>query len=147
MLGLRWGRRPVTQADRSHYTVSHPIAGHWHLLCDCAGSKWRFQKRQRLLIFRLRLWSGGTATTAEFTPPGELLTVTGMQIELSWNTASNLDLEVRDPVGGSLYWERPTVASGGQFGVNVNGACDALNSDTPSEQASWPGRGNPHRQL
>jgi hypothetical protein len=82
--------------------------------------------------------AGGTATAAEFIPPGELLTVTGIQFELSWNTASNLDLEVRDPVGGSLYWERPTVASGGQFGVNVNGACDALNSDTPSEQASWP---------
>ncbi|MEZ4666652.1 MAG: PPC domain-containing protein [Anaerolineae bacterium] len=78
------------------------------------------------------------SANAQFTPPSELLTVTGMQIALTWDTTSNLDLEVRDPIGGSLYWETPSVSSGGQFEGNVNGACNNLSSDAPTEQASWP---------
>ena len=48
--------------------------------------------------------SGTTLPTA-----GQLLTATGLQFKLSWDTVANLDLEVRDPVGGSLFWETPTV--------------------------------------
>jgi uncharacterized protein YfaP (DUF2135 family) len=77
-------------------------------------------------------------TVATFTPPGQLLTATGMQVRLSWNTNANLDLEVRDPVGGSLFWERPQVNSGGVFGVNANTDCANLNAASPFEEASWP---------
>jgi hypothetical protein len=79
-----------------------------------------------------------TNTVVTFTEPGELLTATGLQISLTWNATANLDLEVRDPVGGSLRFATPTVASGGQFGVNVNSVCNTLTADAPSEQASWP---------
>jgi uncharacterized protein YfaP (DUF2135 family) len=75
---------------------------------------------------------------ATFTPPGQLLTATGMQVRLGWNTNANLDLEVRDPVGGSLFWERPQVNSGGVFGVNANTDCANLNTTSPFEEASWP---------
>jgi len=82
----------------------------------------------------------GTATAAgSATPsaPGQLLTATGLQFLLDWDTVANLDLEVRDPVGGSLYWETPSVTSGGKMSANANGACNAL-SQTPSEEGSWP---------
>lgn len=77
------------------------------------------------------------ATPAGFTLPGELLTVTGLQVALTWNSTVNLDLEVRDPVGGSLFFNTPTVSSGGQFGVNVNSVCANLTAEAPTETASW----------
>lgn len=73
-----------------------------------------------------------------FQVPGELLTATGVQIRLGWGSGANLDLEVRDPVGGSLFFNTPTVASGGRFGVNVNSDCSRLVTDSPAEEASWP---------
>ncbi len=78
------------------------------------------------------------ATGIEFTLPGQYLTTTGLQIELAWNSTANLDLEVRDPVGGSLFWDRPGVTSGGSFGVNVNAACETVTADNPTERVSWP---------
>lgn len=87
--------------------------------------------------FTLTLEVASAATAAATPVSGQLLTATGLQFNLSWNTVANLDLEVRDPVGGSLFWETPSVTSGGTFSANANGACNAL-SETPSEQASWP---------
>ena len=72
----------------------------------------------------------------------QLLTTSGMQVVLSWNTTDDLDLEVRDPVGGSLYWETPTVNSGGSLSANANQGCTATTS-TPSETASWTPGGIP----
>lgn len=79
-----------------------------------------------------------TAGAVGFTPPGELLTATGLQVSLTWNATANLDLEVRDPVGGSLFFNTPTVDSGGQFGVNVNSVCANVTADAPTETAAWP---------
>lgn len=78
-----------------------------------------------------------TARAGEFTPPGELLTVTGLQVRLEWNSTANLNLEVRDPVGGSLFFSTPEVASGGRFGVNANSVCGQQNAQNPFEEASW----------
>lgn len=80
--------------------------------------------------------------TAPDTQVAQLLTISGMTITLSWATTDDLDLEVRDPIGGSLYWTTPTVTSGGSLGPNVNQACAVLNS-TPSETASWTPGGIP----
>lgn len=73
-----------------------------------------------------------------FTPPGELLTATGLQVSLTWNATANLDLEVRDPVGGSLYFNTPTTTSGGRFGTNVNSVCANVTAESPTETATWP---------
>ena len=70
--------------------------------------------------------------------PGEILTVNGLQIALTWESLANLDLEVRDPVGGSVFFSTPTVPSGGQFGVNVNSVCDNRTADSPTENVVWP---------
>lgn len=77
------------------------------------------------------------ATTTTFAP-GQILTVNGMQISLVWNSLANLDLEVRDPVGGSVYFSTPNAPSGGEFGVNVNSVCDTRTADSPTEQVVWP---------
>jgi hypothetical protein len=82
-------------------------------------------------------------TEAAPTPQvSQLLTISGMSVTLSWSTTDDLDLEVRDPVGGSLYWTTPTVPSGGTLGPNANQGCQALNS-TPAETASWTPGGIP----
>lgn len=85
----------------------------------------------------------GTATIPESSnltesgyPPTQILT-SGLQIDLNWNNTSNLDLEVRDPIGGSLYWDNPSVPSGGTLPANRNGSCELLQTEQP-ERASWP---------
>lgn len=70
--------------------------------------------------------------------PGQILTVNGLQIALVWDSLANLDLEVRDPVGGSVYFSTPNAPSGGEFGVNVNSVCDTRTADAPTEQVVWP---------
>lgn len=70
--------------------------------------------------------------------PGQVLISTGLQIELTWNSTANLDLEVRDPVGGSLRFATPSVNSGGQFEANANALCAAATADSPTERAFWP---------
>ncbi len=87
--------------------------------------------------FDITLEVGSAEATVEAPIEGQLLTATGLSFELSWDTVANLDLEVRDPVGGSLFWETPSVTSGGTFSANANGSCTTL-SQTASEQATWP---------
>lgn len=76
-------------------------------------------------------------TTADAPVAGQVANVTGVQISLTWNSSDDLDLEVRDPVGGSLYWETPTVASGGSLSANVNQGCEVTTANAPTETASW----------
>jgi len=87
--------------------------------------------------FTLTLETDAASAPAPFTEPGELLTATGIQIALQWGSTANLDLEIRDPLGGSLRFATPSVASGGTFGVNVNSVCNALNDSNPTEEATW----------
>ncbi|MFN8529848.1 MAG: PPC domain-containing protein [Anaerolineae bacterium] len=85
------------------------------------------------------------ASTADVTSApvsGQLVTTLGMTISLTWATTDDLDIEVRDPVGGSLYFQTPTVDSGGTLGPNVNQGC-ANTTQTPSETATWSPGGIP----
>ena len=79
--------------------------------------------------------NGTTDTTLQ--PVTQVLTTSGVQVKLDWNTTDDLDLEVRDPVGGSLYWRTPQVASGGTLSPNINQGC-AVATTPASETASWP---------
>ena len=71
--------------------------------------------------------------------PGELLTLSGLQFQLQWESLANLDLEVRDPVGGSVYFSRPAAPSGGVFGENMNSICETRSSALPTEVINWSG--------
>jgi hypothetical protein len=75
--------------------------------------------------------------TTEAPTAAQVANVTGLQIALTWNSTDDLDLEVRDPVGGSLYWQTPTVASGGSLTPNINQGCEVTTANAPTETASW----------
>jgi hypothetical protein len=82
-------------------------------------------------------------TIAAALDPGQLLTTAGFSLALSWTGAADLDFEIRDPVGGSLYWETPSVTSGGSISPNVNQGCINPNVDNPTETATWSPGGIP----
>jgi hypothetical protein len=71
--------------------------------------------------------------------PGEILTTSGIQVSLSWETTSDLNLQIRDPVGRTLYFDSRTTNNGGEFGFDVNGLCEVLVEDgeTATETATW----------
>lgn len=91
------------------------------------------------------------ATVVVQTPPaatgtfetGTFVTQSGLSVSLTWNSTDDLDLEVRDPIGGSLYWETPTVASGGSLSANVNQQCAVTTAESPTEAATWSPGGIP----
>lgn len=62
----------------------------------------------------------------------------GISFELVWNAAVNLNLEVRDPVGGSVQWRNPGSPSGGVLDADVNANCDTATANAPSEIIGWP---------
>ena len=60
-----------------------------------------------------------------------------IDIQLEWSSAVDLNLEVRDPVGGAIYWENPQVVSGGAHGGNANQDCATATADAPTETVNW----------
>lgn len=69
---------------------------------------------------------------------GQVATTGGIQVGLTWNATSDFNLEVRDPEGGSLFWDSTTVDSGGVFEtVNANGFCETFTANAPTESVSW----------
>jgi hypothetical protein len=84
-----------------------------------------------------------TATPANTFTTGQVITQSGVNIALTWNSTDDLDLEVRDPIGGSLYWETPTTPSGGTLSGNVNQQCVLTTANAPTETARWSPGGIP----
>lgn len=68
--------------------------------------------------------------------PSDVLINNGMEVRLQWSAAVDLNLEVRDPNGNTLYFDSRTSPIGGSFGFDANGVCDVI-SETPSETAIW----------
>ncbi|NLX10180.1 MAG: hypothetical protein GXY36_11030 [Chloroflexi bacterium] len=62
----------------------------------------------------------------------------GLLFDLAWAEAVNLNLEVRDPVGGTVHAFNTSAPSGGTLDADVNGNCDAAISDNPTETIAWP---------
>lgn len=79
-----------------------------------------------------------TETVLEVGSPGEVLTSAGVEVSLTWNATVDMNLEVRDPVGGTVFWDTPNTDSGGFFdGFNANGACETFTADSPTETIRW----------
>ncbi len=59
-----------------------------------------------------------------------------VQVSLSWDADSDVDLHVVDPKGEEVYWKERTVSSGGQLDLDSNAACsiDGLRN----ENVTWP---------
>ena len=71
---------------------------------------------------------------------GDTVTLTdgGITVELTWAEAVDINLEVRDPVGGTVHAFSPTAPSGGNLSADVNGECQDTTADNPTETVSWP---------
>jgi hypothetical protein len=59
-----------------------------------------------------------------------------VQVNITWNSAADVDLYVVDPHGDELFYARRRVASGGELDIDSNAACFA---DGPrAENIFWP---------
>jgi len=61
-----------------------------------------------------------------------------IQISLTWNSASDLQLLVRDPVGDSVFDDKPQINSGGILAANGNVNCVRSTNPTPVSYIYWP---------
>ncbi|MBI5931635.1 MAG: pre-peptidase C-terminal domain-containing protein [Chloroflexi bacterium] len=62
----------------------------------------------------------------------------GVDMSLAWASAVDLNLEVRDPIGGAIYGDNLTGESGGVHGGDVNRDCTTATADNPTESVDWP---------
>jgi len=94
--------------------------------------------------FSLTLVLDGAADTTpatETTPagsvgPSQVTLDAGIDVNIVWNSTADLDLEVRDPFGNSIYWDNPT-AENAVFDQNVNANCVETTAENPSERILW----------
>ncbi len=77
-----------------------------------------------------------TATAPQFAAPTLVQLDAGIEVALTWNSTADLDLEVRDPFGNSIYWENPAVENA-IFDRNVNANCENTTADNPTERVRW----------
>lgn len=70
---------------------------------------------------------------------GQVLTTSGLQVQLDWLSTADLNLEVRDPFGERLFFDSRTNPNGGSFGFDVNGLCEVLNSPATETATYAPG--------
>jgi len=62
----------------------------------------------------------------------------GITFDLQWDAAVDLNLEVRDPVGGTVQRFNAGTPSGGVLDADVNGNCDAAIATGATETIAWP---------
>jgi hypothetical protein len=81
----------------------------------------------------------GTATSigAYQAAPVSILEVgTGeLQVSVSWDTESDVDLHVLDPDGDEVFYEQTAVASGGELDLDSNASCDI--DHVNNENITW----------
>ena len=70
------------------------------------------------------------------TAPSQVLIAAGIEVRLTWSGAVDMNLQVRDPSGQTLYWDSRATNNGGVFGFDANGLCEVLSS-SPEETAAW----------
>jgi uncharacterized protein YfaP (DUF2135 family) len=59
-----------------------------------------------------------------------------VQVSVSWDAASDVDLHVLDPRGEEIFYGNPTSASGGALDLDSNAACSIDNKN--NENIRWP---------
>jgi hypothetical protein len=58
-----------------------------------------------------------------------------VQVSVSWDVDSDVDLHVVDPNKGEVYWDNPKVASGGELDLDSNADCDL--DHKKNENITW----------
>jgi hypothetical protein len=88
--------------------------------------------------FTLTLSAGGFATPTPV-PTAAPIALNNMSVALSWTTIDDLDLEVRDPIGNTVFFNN-AAAGGATLLANVNNGCTNTVTN-PIETIRWaPGR-------
>lgn len=80
-----------------------------------------------------------TTTRDPFQPNAQVILNNGIQVNLNWDTTDDLNLQIRDPNGGTLFWDSRSTIDGGTFGPDVNGLCQVITEPPATETATWPG--------
>ena len=81
--------------------------------------------------------AGQTAEEQAAAPaPSQVLIAAGINVSLTWNGAADLNLQVRDPSGETLYFDSRATSNGGVFGFDANGLCQVISAN-PEETATW----------
>jgi uncharacterized protein YfaP (DUF2135 family) len=60
-----------------------------------------------------------------------------VQVTLRWDGSADIDLEVVDPFGESIWFENPFSVSGGELDVDANAGCEEQ-ARNPVENIFWP---------
>jgi hypothetical protein len=90
--------------------------------------------------------NGGALGPFKGAPIGVRPVGTGdVQVSVSWDVLSDLDLHVTDPAGSHIYWNNRTAASGGQLDLDSNPACDIDRIN--NENVTWPLNKAPNGQY
>ena len=88
------------------------------------------------LSFDLSTGAPAAAEAVAAAEPDLILLGAGIDVQLSWSGAADLNLEVRGPTGQSLHWNSRATADGGVFGFDANGLCQVISAN-PVETATW----------
>ncbi|MEO6327248.1 MAG: hypothetical protein ABIT01_03565, partial [Thermoanaerobaculia bacterium] len=64
-----------------------------------------------------------------------------VQVSLSWDVNSDIDLHVVDPSGEEVYWSNRHSASGGKLDLDSNSGCTI--DSVRNENVTWPTGGAP----
>ncbi len=59
-----------------------------------------------------------------------------IQVSVSWDVNSDVDLHVVEPSGTEIYWGSPSSASGGELDLDSNAACNI--DGVRNENITWP---------
>jgi hypothetical protein len=81
----------------------------------------------------------GTGVQGERRPQVVEVAVVGtgdVQVSVSWDVDSDLDLHVAEPGGAEIYWDSPSSPTGGVLDLDSNPGC-AIDSGR-SENVTWP---------
>ena len=75
-------------------------------------------------------------TASEPTDRSQVLLTENMEVILQWQSTDDLNLEIRDPLGGQLYFDSRQTETGGNFNLDANGLCEDT-TEQPFESAFW----------
>lgn len=82
--------------------------------------------------------SGGTVGPYNTTPVALLDVGTGdVQVSVSWDAPSDVDLHVVDPSGEEIYYGNSSSASGGALDLDANAACNIDSPPVNQENITW----------
>ena len=89
-------------------------------------------------VFKMRMAgsTGGVYGAYQESPISMISVGTGdVQVNITWNSAADVDLHVVDPIGDEAYWAHKSTVSGGQLDLDSNAGCG---SDGPrAENVFW----------